>query len=265
MQRITFVLLAVVVTVVMASSGSSRADVPGGRFGGSTYGSRMPPAGDRASDLAHCFEQSVHDKIGEGYFVKNDGFWRGFKHSIQDRTWWANTEKGGRCGEYGGRGMQWIRPCVVSLFGSTAVIDDIIIEEKSSVRGRDRNSDWSSALSPDQMFESNHRATRVILPDGRRFVVDFWDGISSGNPRMVPEREWAAKWKKAVGDQTIGVDAGVVMLSEDQQNLKRLIQARGEQAGIEVFRKTFNPKTVGDGKYRGDPELWIRSWNLDPW
>lgn len=239
----------------------------GSGFGGTTYGgATTPPPADHADELARCFEQSVQDKLKEGYFVKNDGFWKGLRHDIQDLTWWANTEKGGRCGEYGERGMRWIKPCVDRLFGPNAIVDDIIVEEKSSVRARQPGADFSSRWNPDLMFEANHRATRVVLPDGRRFVVDYWDAISTGQGKMVPEDEWTDKWKKLVGDQLIGIDSGVVALSEDQIRLKDLIKKYpNEQDAFDVYRKTYNPKTVGNGKVKGDPETWINSWKRDPW
>ena len=230
-----------------------------GALGGTGYGgTRTPPQADRAADLARCFEQSARDKMREGYYVKNDGWWTGFKNGVRDLTPFRDNVHGGRCGEYGERGMQWIKPCVDQLFGPSAVVDDIVVIEKSNYRARSKNADWSDTLNPDQMFESNHRSARVVLPDGRRFVVDYWDAISSGNPRMVPEDEWAKKWTKKVGDQLIGVDSGIVLLSEDQQALKNLVTRFGEDKGFQAF------KASGRG-LKGDPQVWINAWKLDPW
>lgn len=231
---------------------------PGGKLGNADP--------DKAPDLARCFEQTARDKIRAGYFVKNDGFWRSRWHDIKDHTWWADVEKGGRCGEYGAHGMEWIKPCVDNLFGPNAIIDDIIVEEKSSVRARAEGADFTSRWSPDLMFESNHRATRVVLPDGRRFVVDYWQAISSGNPRMVPESEWTATWNKRVGDQLIGIDSGVVQWTEDQVRLRTLVKTHGEARAFDIYRKTYSPTTLGPNvRAKGDPDTWIRSWKLDPW
>ena len=78
--------------------------------------------------------------------------------------------------------------------------------------------------------------------------------------------EWAATWKKNVGDQLIGVDSGVVQLSEDQIRLRNLIRTYGEDKACDRFRKSYSATTLGPNvKATGDPETWIRSWKLDPW
>ena len=226
----------------------------GGRgYGGSTYG--MPPSGDRANDLARCFEQSVRDRIAEGHYVKNYGFVRNVKTGLANFNPFLDTSKGGRCGEYGEWGMKWIQPCVAQLFGSNAIIDDVFVMEKSSTYQRLQS--WG-AWNPDALFDANHRATRVVLPDGRRFIVDYWEGVGSGNPRMVPEDEWARKWKKSVGEQFIGVDSGVLIGAYEQLALANFVRSKGEERGLELYRKSVHK----DGR---DGDLWIKSWKLQPW
>lgn len=227
----------------------------GGAYGGSRYG--CPGAAevddDKLRQLAECFEASVREKIREGYFVKNAGWLSATQHMFQDWTRWADNTKGGRCGEYGERGMLWIKPCLDKLYGRDALVDDIFVEERTTMRGQEAGWTSLSYYHPDKLaWHANHRATRVVLPDGRRFVVDYWESISSGTPRLVSEAEWIDKWRRA-----IGVNDSVVQLSEDQLALKDAVMRFGEDKGFQYYR--------AGSRNVGNPELWIRSWRVQPW
>ena len=263
------VVAAVPLALALFSNRITRADdgppqpPPSGRFGGATYGGNAAAGADPAAELARCFAQSVKDKINEGYFVRNDGFIKSILNIPNGTINPFANKQGGRCGEFGGWGMEWIKPCVAGLPG--AVIDDIVVEEKSTVRNNSDNPhyQWYDSLNPDKLlWSANHRATRVILPDGRRFVVDYWDGVSTGTGRLVPESEWAAKWLKLVGDDLFGPQDSIVMRGQEEMTLKNLInKAHGdEEKAFEVFRRAG-----ARDKYDTHPETWINSWKREPW
>ena len=236
--------------------GAGNGGAVGGRtYGGSTYGGPLQGP-DKTPELARCFEQIVRDKIKEGHYVKNYNLLRTIKTGLVNFNIFLDDSKGGRCGEYGEWGTKWIEPCVTQLIGPGAIIDHAEIVEKSWTE--DRRAGWG-AYNPDLMFTANHRATRVVLPDGRRFIVDFWEGVGSGQPRMVPEKEWSDRWKKRIGDQLIGIDSGVQLLKEEQKALKQLM-GYDEEKSFNIYRMAMKK----DGK-GAEAEIWIKSWKLDPW
>lgn len=212
-------------------------------------------APEKIAKLGDCFQKSVQEKIQKGYFVKNDGWFRGLKHTVQDQTPWAEVGKAGRCGEYGERGMAWIRDCVKNLFGDKALVTDIVIEEESTAAPEGK----PGALAywnPDRIYESNHRATRVVLPDGERYVVDYWEGVSTGKPQMISEEEWIKKWREKIGRMDYRINRDTA-----EKNLKDLIKEMGEEKGIKAFRAVSKKNGMPDERI----ELWIRCWERKPW
>jgi hypothetical protein len=220
----------------------------GGRtYGGSTYGRTPAHPHDKTFELARCFEGSVQDRVREGYYVKNANLYRHAQTALGWVMPWDES-KGGRCGEYGAWGQQWIKPCVDRTFPG-AIIDDITVEERTTTRTK-YYSDYADA-----MFEQNHRATRLVLPDGRRFVVDYWDGIGQGGPKMITQTEWIEKWRTHLGKYD-----GIALLSDDEVALKRMILNDGLERGFKQFRIMYKTSRL-----KGDPEIWIRSWQREPW
>ncbi len=216
----------------------------GTSYGGSIYGGS---ARDRIGEFARCFEQSTRDRIADGYYVKNYGFVRHVLAAGAAVNPFLDKSRGGRCGEYGEWGRNWIKPCVDQFFPG-AFIDDIFVEEKSSAHKR-HVKDYL-----DSIYEANHRATRVVLPDGRRFVVDYWDGIGSGQPQLQTQTSWVSKWRERIGPSDSMLSA-----SEDEQSLKAAVKRLGEDKGFLLFKKQ------NKGLKGVNPDLWIRSWQREPW
>jgi hypothetical protein len=50
------------------------------------------------------------------------------------------------------------------------------------------------------LVPKKHVATRVILPDGRRFVLDYWEANRGSGLPMVSEEQWVARWKGRLGE-----------------------------------------------------------------
>jgi len=221
----------------------------GGRsYGGSMYGgSRYGGMRDNIGAFAQCFEQSVRDRISEGYYVKNYGFVRHVRTAAAALNPFLDKTRGGRCGEYGEWGQTWIKPCIDRFFPG-ALIDDIFVEEKSTAHKK-RVKDYVDAI-----YEANHRATRVVLPDGRRFVVDYWDAVGSGSPRLQTQTEWVKLWR-----EKIGMSDSMLSASDDEQILKAAVKRLGEEKGFALFRKQ------NKGLKNVHPEIWITSWKRESW
>lgn len=84
----------------------------------------------------------------------------------------------GHCRNFSGWGIQWLWPVAAQIFG-----ENISVTEISCYRN-----EWIS-----------HQATRLILPDGQRFVVDFWEGLLTGEPRIYAESDWINHYRARVG------------------------------------------------------------------
>jgi hypothetical protein len=216
-----------------------------GTFGGRTYGGSTYGGGrDRLGEFARCFEQSVRDRIAEGYYVKNYSFVRHVRTAGGALNPFLDKSRGGRCGEYGEWGKGWIKPCV-DQYAPGAFVDDLFVEEKSTAHKK-HVGDYVDAI-----YEANHRATRVVFPDGRRFVVDYWDGVGSGAPALQPQTAWVKTWRDRIGG------GSVLSASDDEALLKKAVVRLGEEKGFALFRK----QTKG----HKNAELWIKSWQREPW
>lgn len=226
-------------------------------------GAPSAPAPEAASDslqmLQDAFAAMVSARIAQGYYVKNDGWLRGLKNMIQDRGPSADWTRGGRCGQYGEEwGPPWSSDFVRRIYGDGAIVDYLFIEEASTTDG--------SAWDPDRLYEANHCSTRVTLPDGRRFMMDYWEAISTGNAVLQPERDWIRNWHGKISG-LLGYDAAV-RRSAFEQELKNSIAFRGEERGIEVFRIQNRPGiTVGANTFMPPAKLEtvINSWRREPW
>ena len=92
-----------------------------------------------------------------------------------------------------------------------------------------------------------------MLPDGRRFVVDYWDAINTRQPELQPQTSWVNKWRERVGP------GAVLSVSDDEVSLKKAVARSGEDKGIAAFRKQAK------GAKAVAAEVWIESWKREPW
>jgi hypothetical protein len=103
-----------------------------------------------------------------------------------------------RCEQAGDLGIADTKARLRAVIGDAAdaaIVDLALVDvvRDSSVPGQ-LLSAFDTWLMP-----RNHVATRVILPDGRRYVLDYWEGMRGGERQMVPEAEWRARWKGRLG------------------------------------------------------------------
>jgi hypothetical protein len=209
---------------------------------------REDPPQPGSEALADHFAASVENRADQGYHVRNrtliDKVW----NSLRD-PFWADPGSG-QCGEYAEWGEEWTRGLVRDLYGPDAIVDTIVIEERSTVNPSGVRD------SIDGLYRANHAATRVILPDGSRHVLDYWDalGRNRGRPsHLRDEADWIADWSAEIGE-------GVVDRSVDELTLRSFIDQYGPERGREAFRRAM----AKHGK-AGQAETLIRSWVTQPW
>ncbi len=117
--------------------------------------------------------------------------------------------EGGQCGEF----ALWGRGLSRELIGETfpgAFVDLIVLQRNPLM---------------------NHAATKVILPNGDRYVLDYWEGMQEGGPRVYTEKDWLNKWRdKLGGDPRLDHEAYLV------RRLRQLVAILGDtEEAIEIF------------------------------
>ncbi len=180
----------------------------------------------------------LDEKTQEGYFVRNSNLpKKAWNNTLGRAVEWAGGWKGGQCGEYGQWGMDWSKDAVHELFGQDAVVTDIAASNNPFL---------------------GHRATKVILPDGQRLVLDYWESMPSGSPKIYPENQWIEQWDKKLMGNILG--RVEVDRHPDELLLKSQIENFGEEAGVQKFRSYFANRGQA-----GHAETFIRSWGKNPW
>jgi hypothetical protein len=152
-------------------------------------------------------------------------------------------------------GEEWMRPYVEQTFGAGAIVDTLSLDSNA----------WGLELGLEKVygvrFPANHAATRVILPDGRRYIMDFWDqiGRSQGTPaRLIPEDAWTQQWRGEL------LGGGTVSRTSYEQALHDEVDAWGEQDGPAHFREQFAKHNI-TRLTSVQVETMIRSWRASPW
>lgn len=225
------------------STGRSMEQQPDSAGGDRGNGKEIPVHYDglnpeQLANLSKKMKQVIEDKTKEGYFVRNTNaakkiFWNFpiVGKAVERAGGW----KGGQCGEYGEWGKEWSKEFIREVVGEDAIITSTALE---------RN------------YFKNHRATKVIMPNGERYVFDYWESMSSKEPKIYTEKEWMDKWKKGLGG-----NPKVVEMSDDEMVLKTYIDNYGEEKGIDLYRRMDSQK----GKDKGKTETIIRSYRRAPW
>lgn len=204
--------------------------------------------------LEREFKEMVNQKINEGYLVLNPTLIKKAWNYIRLKTRMLDATRAGRCGEFGEWGIKWSKGFVKDIFGKSAIVDEIFIEERTSAdepKFFEHPLDWLDSRIP-----ANHRATRVILPNGERYMLDYWQwmGRSKGEePRLLTEKEWIKQWKKKIGE-----DDHVIQRSPEEQNLKQYIIEKGEKEGMKLFMRNYK-------KTRDEALIILKSWRKNPW
>jgi hypothetical protein len=215
------------------------------------------------ADLRDRMQQILDAKARDGYYIRNSTAWRKVWNNLPGRVIdFVTGNTGGQCGDVAEWGKQWLSAAdVEAVFGRGAAYDTISIE----------SSRFGDTLG--------HIANRVILPNGERYVVDFWEGLATGQagPALVPEREWIDRWSRrctvpAVLSETLvpvfdvrgAVPRGrmVITRSSDENLLKEAITQNGQPEGIR--RYLLAARKAGPAALQA---AWRTVWSYrrDPW
>jgi len=197
----------------------------------------------REQNLGKAIDRIIKDKLELHHFVRNPDWFvrKGWNNTV---GWVWNEKlgnwKGGQCGEYVEWGAEWLKDDIKHIYGEDVIIDQILIE---------RNDNY------------NHVANLIILPNGERKVVDFWEGIQEGKGQVMDEKDWLKKWDDELGKPLWG--ANKVTRNELQDALLKEIKDAGDtEKGIAKFlhyHKKFAPS-----KYKS-AQLIAKSYMKDPW
>ena len=174
---------------------------------------------------------------GANKAMNNIGGW--FGSPVDKLMGW----KGGQCGEYGEWGNKWSEKACKDLFGEDTVITQI------------------TAQSPTNSG-NNHNSSRIITPNGDRFVIDYWQGMQD-KQAVYTEDEWVRQQtEKGRGKivRTYTGDESDILKGGEEGMLNHCINRYGEEEGI----KKFMSKSTKDLPY-GKRQALVLSYKKSPW
>ena len=215
-----------------------------------------PTTPGQVAALKDMIQETIDNKKMEGYYVGNREF--DVLPGVDQALWAANKAinnignwigspvdgamgwTGGQCGEYGEWGIEWSKEACKDTFGEGTIMTQITAESSTS----------------------NHNATRVITPNGDRFVIDYWQGMQD-KQTVYTEEEWIQQQTKAGRPDIVrswnGDKAGILNGGEEG-SLNKYINKYGEKEGLEKFRSG-----AGKGEDRAKREALILSYQKSPW
>ena len=107
----------------------------------------------------------------------------------------------------------------------------------------------------------NHIANRIIFPNGERYVVDYWDSSATGEPVIIPERDWIEKWKNKIGqfDYEVNNPENMASLKSFVENYQKTHgnTLEAENQALLQYQRTYPGNR--------DVETLIRSWRDRSW
>ncbi len=195
--------------------------------------------------LKEKMQQILKEKNDEGYFVRNPN---GIKKVMWNLPYVSkNIEKlmgykGGQCGEFAEYGIKWSDEYLKDIVGKDAVTSIIVLEKYI----------YDNPLR-------NHASTVIIMGNGERYVLDYWESIKTGVPSISKESEWIAKWK----DHMWGGDCRIYERGPLEMQLKTSMEKLGQAKEEQIF-DLFRKQAAKDGK-SSQAEVIIKSWRKNPW
>jgi hypothetical protein len=146
-----------------------------------------------------------------------------------------------RCGDFAEIGQEKTQSFVNQLYGDKA--DEVIVDKVFVDVIRDDSLGGQVNQLLDVVAPKNHVANRVILPDGRRYILDYWEGNRGRNIRMVSEEQWLERWKSRLGEDVryIGSDDDFVRGAQiNLMNQAELFESRGQttEEAFKSFRQS---------------------------
>ena len=237
-------------------------------------------------NLENFMSDIIKDKTDDGYYVRNPHHFeeikaqippfatpittiltleewleKGFNnagwihgHKIDDWLGW----KGGQCGDYAQDGIEWSRDKIKEQYGDDVKFDKIIVK---------------SNVAPDLI---NHAATRVTLPNGEKYVLDYWEGIQNKEKRVYTEDAWVKRhsekldtlWQGTEIDyeqSTVSVssvnDSLNAATSMSERRLDKLIENYGVTEGKKLFLERIKKQDLKD---LPDAKKLVAQWRRKP-
>lgn len=111
---------------------------------------------------------------------------------IKGRDWLCGYQQG-YCGEMVEVSDRLFKAGIQKMFPG-AKVDQAVVLERSTMNDKESWGNWF-----DSWADVNHVATRVTMPDGKVYIIDLWEALGSGQPRIMTETEWVNKWKQEIG------------------------------------------------------------------
>lgn len=219
------------------------------------------------SALDDMFLKSQKQLIEDGYRVLNPAYdapWLPVQQSLDSLAFvesclgeiFVPGYKAIRCDGFAEIGQKNVEAYVKGFYGDRA--DEVIFDKVYLDVVRDDSFGGKVSQMFDAVRPKNHVANRVILPDGRRYILDYWEGNRSGRTSMVTEEVWVARWKERTGEDLKYIGSNNRYVRKDQTELMNQVESLKKNKGksleeaLEEFRRN-REEAIGSGK--GTPEI----------
>ncbi len=143
-------------------------------------------------------------------------------------------------------GQKWSDGLFQAVAGRAGEVGTVLLSRKPALEPSDL-AGWMQII-----VEYNHDATRVVLDDGSRLVLDYWGALAGRTDHVVTEPEWVDSWSEQAGQDMI------IGRTTEEATLKKFMEIPGGPEGEQAFRNAF-------ASAPGTADLFIRSWGWSPW
>jgi len=156
---------------------------------------REDTSAEARAALEAAMARVVEEKINEGYYVKNRNIFTSVwaladYNPIQNARDRRLNQIGARCEEYAVWGQRWSREFANEIYGEGTITTDVVMQG---------------------FWISNHAATMIMTPDGEMLVLDYWESITAGEPRIYDFVQWVERYERTLtGSKTLYPSQGKI-------------------------------------------------------
>jgi hypothetical protein len=117
-------------------------------------------------------------------------------------------------------------------FGEGVMVDMVEVEERTT------KAPQGLMERLDKVVTYNHKAIRIITPDGESFIVDYWQALHherSTDGLMKPEQRFTEGWNRNLGGDSL-FGGNLQIYHAEQNKLPALIEQYGHKQGLATWQ-----------------------------
>jgi plasmid stability protein len=166
----------------------------------------------------------------EGYWIRNP--YNSYTLQIKNLLVSPKDPKGLQCGDLVKLKIEEVSEMATEKFGEGVIVDIVDVEERSTAAPQ------GFVDSLDSVVPYNHRAIRVITPDGESFIVDYWQALHHKDSTiglMRAEKTFIEGWNGSLGGDSV-FEGNLHVYQGAQYELPALIKQHGQEQGLAIWQ-----------------------------